>query len=144
MGAAIDSISAAICRIRAIPRRRRPEELFIVAREGGEAKQLTKTGVNVSGVAWRPDGRRLAFIANEFQRDEYTYPRADLWTVTLDGKTTRLTNDGYDHDSPAWSPDGRHDCRCGASRAERGDRREAELRRADRHLSTIAATGGAR
>ena len=84
-----------------------PEELFIVSREGGEAKQLTKTGVNVSGVAWKPDGSALAFIANEFQRDEYTYPRADLWTVTLDGKTTRLTNDGYDHDSPAWSPDGR-------------------------------------
>jgi dipeptidyl aminopeptidase/acylaminoacyl peptidase len=84
-----------------------PEELFIVAREGGDAKQLTKTGVNVSGVAWKPDGSALAFIANEFQRDEYTYPRADLWTVTLEGKTTRLTNDGYDHDSPAWSPDGR-------------------------------------
>jgi len=31
-----------------------PEELFIVAREGGDAKQLTKTGVNVSGVAWKP------------------------------------------------------------------------------------------
>src|SRR4029077_19620778 len=35
-----------------------------------------------------------------------TYGRADLWTVTLDGKTTRITNDGYDHNSPAWSPDG--------------------------------------
>jgi Tol biopolymer transport system component len=32
-----------------------PEELFIVSREGGEAKQLTRTTVNVSGVAWRPD-----------------------------------------------------------------------------------------
>ena len=84
-----------------------PEELFVVSRDGGEAKQLTTTGVTVSGVAWRPDGGALAFIANEFQRDEYVYPRADLWTVTLEGKTTRLTNDGYDHDSPAWSPDGR-------------------------------------
>jgi dipeptidyl aminopeptidase/acylaminoacyl peptidase len=82
------------------------EELFVVAREGGEAKQLTRQGVNVSGAAWRPDGGALAFVSNEFQRDEYVYGRADLWTVALDGKTTRLTNDGYDHNSPAWSPDG--------------------------------------
>jgi dipeptidyl aminopeptidase/acylaminoacyl peptidase len=83
------------------------EELFIVSRDGGEPRQLTRTTVNVSGATWRPDSSALAFVANEFQRDEYTYGRADLWTVTLDGKTTRLTNDGYDHDSPAWSPDGR-------------------------------------
>jgi dipeptidyl aminopeptidase/acylaminoacyl peptidase len=63
--------------------------------------------VNVNGPAWRPDSAALAFTANEFQRDEYTYARADLWTVSLDGKTTRLTNDGYDHNSPAWSTDGR-------------------------------------
>src|SRR5262249_21395139 len=49
----------------------------------------------------------LAFVANEHQRDEYAYGRADLWTVALDGKTTRFTDDGYDHNSPAWSPDGR-------------------------------------
>ena len=84
-----------------------PEELFIVSREGGEAQQLTRTTVNVSGVAWRPDSGALAFVANEFQRDEYTYARADLWTVTLDGTVKRLTNDGYDHNSPAWSPDGK-------------------------------------
>jgi dipeptidyl aminopeptidase/acylaminoacyl peptidase len=84
-----------------------PEELFIVARAGGEARQLTRMTVNVSGATWRPDSGALAFVANELQRDEYTYGRADLWTVTLDGKVNRLTNDGYDHNSPAWSPDGR-------------------------------------
>ena len=84
-----------------------PEELFVVARAGGEARQLTRTTVNVSSVAWRPDSGALAFVANEFQRDEYIYARADLWTVTLDGAIKRLTNDGYDHNSPAWSPDGK-------------------------------------
>lgn len=84
-----------------------PEEIFLVARDGGDAKQLTHTGVTVRGVTWRPDGGALAFIANELERDEYTYERADLWTSALDGKTTRLTNDGYNHQSPAWSPDGR-------------------------------------
>ncbi len=84
-----------------------PEELFIVSRDGGDAKQMTYVTVNVSGATWRPDSAALAFVANEFQRDEYVYGRADLWTVTIDGKVTRLTNDGYDHNSPAWSPDGR-------------------------------------
>ena len=82
------------------------EELFVVAREGGEPRQVTRLTVNVSGATWRPDSGALALVANEHQRDEYTYGRADLWTVTLDGKTTRITNDGYDHNSPAWSPDG--------------------------------------
>ena len=119
-----------------------PEELFIVAREGGEAKQLTKSGVNVSGVAWRPDGGALAFIANEFQRDEYVYPRADLWTVALDGRTTRLSNDGYDHDSPAWSPDGRTI----AVRREQGLSAVIAAKQnfgAPNDVMTIAATGGA-
>jgi dipeptidyl aminopeptidase/acylaminoacyl peptidase len=89
------------------PRATPPEELFIVARDGGEPKALTNIKVNVSGATWRPDSGALAFTANEFQRDEYTYGRADLWTVTIAGTTARLTNDGYDHNSPAWSPDGR-------------------------------------
>jgi dipeptidyl aminopeptidase/acylaminoacyl peptidase len=84
-----------------------PEELFVVSREGGEPRQLTRLGVNASGPAWRPDSGGLAFVANESQRDEYTYERADLWTVTLEGTVSRLTNDGYNHGSPAWSPDGR-------------------------------------
>jgi dipeptidyl aminopeptidase/acylaminoacyl peptidase len=84
-----------------------PEELFVVARDGGDPRQLTNMTVNVSGATWRPDSTALAFVANEHQRDEYTYNRADLFTVALDGKTTRITNDGYDHNSPAWSPDGK-------------------------------------
>ena len=119
-----------------------PEELFIVARDGGDAKQLTRGGVNVSGVAWRPDSGTLAYVANEFQRDEYTYPRADLWTVTLDGTTTRLTNDGYDHNSPAWSPDGRTI----AVRREQGLSAviaSKQLHGAPTDIFTIAASGGA-
>jgi dipeptidyl aminopeptidase/acylaminoacyl peptidase len=89
------------------PKATPPEELFIVAREGGEPKALTNIKVNVGGATWRPDSGALAFTANEFERDEYVYGRADLWTVTTAGTTARLTNDGYDHNSPAWSPDGK-------------------------------------
>jgi dipeptidyl aminopeptidase/acylaminoacyl peptidase len=117
------------------------EELFVVAREGGEAKQLTHATVNVGGAAWRPDSGALAFIANEFQRDEYQYGRADLWTITLDGKTTRLTNDGYDHNSPAWSPDGRTI----AVRRELGLSAviaSKQMHGAPTDIATIAAAGG--
>ena len=89
------------------PKATPPEELFIVARDGGEPRALTSMKVNVSGAAWRPDSGALAFTANESERDEYTYNRADLWTVGVDARIVRLTNDGYDHNSPAWSPDGK-------------------------------------
>jgi dipeptidyl aminopeptidase/acylaminoacyl peptidase len=83
-----------------------PQELFIVAREGGTPKQLTSQGVNVSAPSWRHDSRALAFISNMVDRDEHIYERADIFTVDLDGKVARVTNDGNDHESPAWAADG--------------------------------------
>ncbi|HZS07526.1 MAG TPA: S9 family peptidase [Blastocatellia bacterium] len=84
-----------------------PSELFIVARAGGTPKQLTKLGVDVQSVAWRPDSGALVIEANTYQRDELQYERSDLWVVTLDGASRRLTDDGYNHSAPAWSPDGK-------------------------------------
>lgn len=83
-----------------------PVELYVVPRQGGTAKQLTRLDFDVSDVTWCPDSKALAFIADSHQRDEYTYEMADLWTVTLDGQVKRLTNAGYHYNSPAWSPDG--------------------------------------
>ena len=37
--------------------------------------------MNVNGAAWRPDSGALAFVANEFQRDDYN------WVI---GHTTRF------------------------------------------------------
>lgn len=84
-----------------------PQELYIVAREGGSPKQLTHAGVDVKTPVWRPDSGALAFVADTHERDEYSYERTDLWTVDLEGKPHRLTDDGYEYDSPAWSSDGR-------------------------------------
>jgi len=84
-----------------------PNELYLVPAEGGEPRQITTMGVDVSGVAWRPDGGALAFTADTYQRDEHTYERSDVWVVTVDGVVTRLTDDEMDYGSPAWSPDGR-------------------------------------
>ncbi len=89
------------------PRATPPRELYVVPRSGGTPRRLTSLGIDVSGIAWSPDSRRLAVVADSGQRDEYVYERADLFVVTLDGAIQRLTNDGYDHDSPVWTRDGR-------------------------------------
>lgn len=83
-----------------------PLELYVIAREGGTPKQLTNLGVDIRSAAWKPDSSALALTADSHQRDEYSYERADLWTVDLDGKIRRLTDDGFEHDSPVWSADG--------------------------------------
>ena len=84
-----------------------PREVFLLSADGGEARQLTELGVNASGLAWSPDGTRIAFTADTHQRDEHSYERADLWVVTVDGTVTRLTDDEYNYGGPAWSADGR-------------------------------------
>ena len=89
------------------PRATPPREIHIIPAEGGEPRRLTDLGVNASGVAWSPDGSRLAFTADAHQRDEHSYERSDLWVADLDGTVTRLTDDEYNYSSPEWSPDGR-------------------------------------
>ena len=81
-----------------------PAQIFILPREGGEPRQVTDMPVSVSGASWRPTGDGFAFVADEHSRDESTYPRADLWTVTLDGITTRLSDDEYNWRGPVWMP----------------------------------------
>jgi len=83
-----------------------PREIFLLPAEGGEARQLTELGFDASGLAWSPDGDRIAFTADAHQRDEHSYERSDLWVVTVDGTVTRLTDDEYNYSGPEWSPDG--------------------------------------
>lgn len=84
-----------------------PSQIFVLPRDGGEARQLTELPVNAAGVSWRPDGNALAFTADEFQRDEHSYSKSDIWTVTLDGAVSRVTRDEFNWSGPVWSPDGR-------------------------------------
>ncbi|MCY3705575.1 MAG: S9 family peptidase [Gammaproteobacteria bacterium] len=83
-----------------------PREVYVLPAAGGEPRRLTDLNVDASGLAWSPDGSRLAFTADMHQRDELSYERADLWTVDLDGAVNRLTDDEYNYSGPAWSADG--------------------------------------
>ncbi len=83
-----------------------PSELYVLAPDGESARQLTELGVDVQSPVWSPDGSRLAFIADAHQRDEHTYGRSDVWTVTMTGQVSRLTDDEYDYASIEWLPTG--------------------------------------
>lgn len=53
-------------------------ELYTVPSNGGEVKQLTKTAVNESDACWRPDGKKIGYIAAETGSPQ-------LWEINPDG-----------------------------------------------------------
>jgi len=77
-------------------------ELSVVNADGGASRVLV-SDAQAEGLAWSPDGRRIAFVS----------PRAgdpDINVINADGTgRRRLThNDDYSASfAPAWSPDGR-------------------------------------
>ena len=74
----------------------------------GRTRTLVDADMRPGNVTWHPNGQLLAFTADADFRNELKYDRADLWTVTTDGKVTRLTNDGGVHSDVDFSPDGKH------------------------------------
>jgi Tol biopolymer transport system component len=56
---------------------------------------------DISGLAWSPDGARIALAAT-------MNAQSDIWLLDPDsGAVERLTNDRYAELQPAWSPDGK-------------------------------------
>jgi dipeptidyl aminopeptidase/acylaminoacyl peptidase len=104
------------------------EHLF-VADVGSRAKpvQLTEGDHRVEGIAWRPDGRAIAFEADP-RPDADIHPRSSIWAVDLPRRGSRrlpearevLALDGW-ASSPAWSPDGRFVVAVGVAEADPTD-----------------------
>jgi Tol biopolymer transport system component len=92
-------------------------DFYVVdAADPGTLKPLTnnpdiqKNGVQRNGVAWSPDGSRIAFvqIGPASLKQGESDGRADVWMMNADGTgltnlTKRLTGGAVE---PAWSPDG--------------------------------------
>jgi dipeptidyl aminopeptidase/acylaminoacyl peptidase len=76
-------------------------DLWLVAREGGEARPFTTGDARDTAPRWSPDGRWLAFLSD---RDE----TSQLWLIPADGgearKLTSLPEGTIT--APVWSPDG--------------------------------------
>ncbi len=105
-------------------------QIFLIAPNGGEARQLTKLEQGVgSGPVWSPDGKQIAFTAAGLPKEKpdpqkpyrvtrnvYRFDGAgyldpivqDIFIIDMvDDVTKRLTNDRFSNHSPNWSPDGR-------------------------------------
>ncbi|MBK9778638.1 MAG: PD40 domain-containing protein [Anaerolineales bacterium] len=77
-------------------------DLYVMALETGEVKQVTNTPQYDSAPSWSPDGQWLAF-------ETYVNDNLEIAVVNVDsGETVPLTQHPASDHSPAWAPDGRN------------------------------------
>ena len=110
-------------------KKRKPKNLFVQPRDGGDARQLTSFDDDCGDITWSPDGRRIAFTVKDakasdadddaprvYDRMRYKTDegflsdqrRKHVWVVDVGGgEPRRLTDGDWDDQHPAWSPDGR-------------------------------------
>jgi Tol biopolymer transport system component len=70
--------------------------------DGSDKRQLTLPPLDVAGLAWSPDGTRLAIRAS------YPGARKKIYLLPVEGGTpTALTPEDREQGTPTWSPDGR-------------------------------------
>jgi dipeptidyl aminopeptidase/acylaminoacyl peptidase len=86
----------------------RPRRLMVVPADGSTPPlRLTDGPFQASGLAWSPDGARIAF--SSARHDTWDLDGAvDLFTVASGGagEPVRLTETSAAYSSPSWSPDG--------------------------------------
>src|SRR5439155_14214992 len=88
----------------------RHKHLFVVPADGSAPPRAITTGpFEDGGLAWSPDGTRLAFTSA--RHDDWDLVRAvDLFVVDVAGhadeEPQRLTKTDLSHASPVWSADG--------------------------------------
>ena len=109
-------------------------QIWILSRQGGEARRLTTRKGGAGDVQWSPDSARLVFVGDDpdpeedktgedktpkkpividrygFKRDREGYlvhRRSHLYLVNVaSGAVETLTTGDWDDSLPAWSPDG--------------------------------------
>lgn len=79
-------------------------DLWIVAVDGSQPpRQITRTKAAESGVAWSPDGTRIAFST---RRDGDEAPQIYVLDLARGGEAERVTSLATGARAPRWSPDG--------------------------------------
>ncbi len=116
-----------------------PHLHVVEARAGARARSLTSGDWGVSGIAWAPDGRSIAFTADP-RADADVRPRTSIWTVPAELSVDEPSVDkpsaaeprevlslGGAAYAPAWSPNGRWLAAIGMVDAEALDDTSPEL-----------------
>ena len=76
------------------------DEIYVMAADGSEQRNLTHHPASDADPAWSPDGTRIAFVSD---RDG----DGEIYVMDADGSNpTRLTDSPRKDTHPAWSPDG--------------------------------------
>lgn len=80
--------------------------LFVQDLAGGAPQRLTEGEYDHDGIAWSPDGARIAFAACRTADEDYHITR-DIWVATLaTGELRQVTASKGPASLPAFSPDG--------------------------------------
>jgi dipeptidyl aminopeptidase/acylaminoacyl peptidase len=83
-----------------------PQELVISPAPGGAERKLTSLGLRPVDPQWNLDGTMLLFTADSLYRNERSYGRPEIWTVSTDGAVKRLTpSTDYQYVGASFSPD---------------------------------------
>jgi dipeptidyl aminopeptidase/acylaminoacyl peptidase len=114
----------------ASPGEKKPQQVFVLRLDGGDAVQITHSKTGVEAYAWRPDGRAIAYaaadeppnakaiahhldgvtITDENYLTEKQPQPIHLWLVDTDGSDQDRLNSGSWSIAPnsqlEWSPDG--------------------------------------
>jgi len=77
------------------------EGIYVMNADGSRQRRLTRNATIYRGLAWSPDGRKIAFASD--RRGNF-----DIYVMNADGSgMRRLTGNPAQDTAPAWSPDGR-------------------------------------
>ena len=82
-------------------------DIWIVDVESGETRELHQNGGSDVSPRWSPDGRAIAFAANEVEASTTMFRK--LYLIAPEGGVPRTLLDEFDNQftTPIWSPDGR-------------------------------------